>query len=65
MGTFQIKSRAQVSITAFKPRTCRDLVVSVAIVTPKSIRADLVLPTCFPAKRWSRIQARAGRSARA
>jgi error-prone DNA polymerase len=45
LGTFQIESRAQMSmLPRIKPRTFYDLVVEVAIVRPGSIQGDMVHP---------------------
>ncbi|MFP1133149.1 error-prone DNA polymerase [Asticcacaulis sp. W401b] len=45
MGTFQIESRAQMSmLPRIKPRTFYDLVVEVAIVRPGPIQGDMVHP---------------------
>ncbi|MCO6389275.1 error-prone DNA polymerase [Aliihoeflea sp. 40Bstr573] len=45
LGTFQIESRAQMSmLPRLKPRTCYDLVVQVAIVRPGPIQGDMVHP---------------------
>jgi error-prone DNA polymerase len=45
MGTFQIESRAQMSmLPRLKPRTFYDLVIEVAIVRPGPIQGDMVHP---------------------
>ncbi|TIV09485.1 MAG: error-prone DNA polymerase, partial [Mesorhizobium sp.] len=45
LGTFQIESRAQMSmLPRLKPRTFYDLVVQVAIVRPGPIQGDMVHP---------------------
>ena len=45
LGTFQIESRAQMSmLPRIKPRTFYDLVVEVAIVRPGPIQGDMVHP---------------------
>ncbi|MFP1132875.1 error-prone DNA polymerase [Asticcacaulis sp. W401b] len=45
MGTFQIESRAQMSmLPRIKPRTFYDLVIEVAIVRPGPIQGDMVHP---------------------
>jgi error-prone DNA polymerase len=45
LGTFQIESRAQMSmLPRIKPRTFYDLVIEVAIVRPGSIQGDMVHP---------------------
>ena len=45
LGTFQIESRAQMSmLPRIKPRTFYDLVIEVAIVRPGPIQGDLVHP---------------------
>ena len=45
LGTFQIESRAQMSmLPRIKPRTFYDLVVQVAIVRPGPIQGDMVHP---------------------
>src|SRR3984957_263657 len=45
LGTFQIESRAQMSmLPRIKPRTFYDLVVEVAIVRPGPILGDMVHP---------------------
>src|SRR3546814_5938204 len=45
LGTFQIESRAQMSmLPRLKPRTFYDLVVQVAIVRPGPIQGDMVPP---------------------
>ena len=45
LGTFQIESRAQMSmLPRLKPRTYHDLVVQVAIVRPGPIQGDMVHP---------------------
>ena len=45
MGTFQIKSRAQMSmLPRLKPKTFYDLVIEVAIVRPGPIQGDMVHP---------------------
>ena len=45
LGTFQIESRAQMSmLPRLKPRTYYDLVVQVAIVRPGPIQGDMVRP---------------------
>jgi error-prone DNA polymerase len=45
LGTFQIESRAQVSmLTMLRPRTFYDIVVQVAIVRPGPIQGDMVHP---------------------
>ena len=45
LGTFQIESRAQMSmLPRLKPRTYYDLVVQVAIVRPGPIQGDMVHP---------------------
>ena len=68
LGTFQIESRAQMSmLPRIKPRTFYDLVVEVAIVRPGPIQGDMVHPYLrrregLGARRLS--QARAGAGAR-
>ena len=45
LGTFQIESRAQMSmLPRLKPRTFYDLVIEVAIVRPGPIQGDMVHP---------------------
>jgi error-prone DNA polymerase len=45
LGTFQIESRAQMSmLPRLKPRTFYDLVIQVAIVRPGPIQGDMVHP---------------------
>src|SRR6266436_4907394 len=45
LGTFQIESRAQMSmLPRIKPRTFYDLVIEVAIVRPGPIQGDMVHP---------------------
>ena len=45
MGTFQIESRAQMSmLPRLKPKTFYDLVIEVAIVRPGPIQGDMVHP---------------------
>ena len=45
LGTFQIESRAQMSmLPRMKPRTFYDLVIEVAIVRPGPIQGDMVHP---------------------
>src|SRR4029077_2502413 len=45
MGTFQIESRAQMSILPrLKPKTFYDLVIEVAIARPGPIQGDMVHP---------------------
>src|SRR3546814_12501323 len=45
LGTFQIESRAQMSmLPRLKPRTYYDLVVQVAIVRPGPIQGEMVHP---------------------
>jgi error-prone DNA polymerase len=45
LGTFQIESRAQMSVLPrLKPRTYHDLVVQVAIVRPGPIQGEMVRP---------------------
>src|SRR6267154_2688753 len=45
LGTFQIESRAQMSmLPRLKPRTYYDLVIQVAIVRPGPIQGDMVHP---------------------
>ena len=45
LGTFQIKSRAQMSmLPRLKPRTFYDIVIQVAIVRPGPIQGDMVHP---------------------
>lgn len=45
LGTFQIESRAQMSmLPRIKPRTFYDLVIQVAIVRPGPIQGDMVHP---------------------
>lgn len=45
MGTFQIESRAQMSmLPRLKPRTFYDLVIEIAIVRPGPIQGDMVHP---------------------
>ena len=65
MGTFQIESRAQMSmLPRLKPKTFYDLVIEVAIVRPGPIQGDMVHPYIrrregkepvhFPTPRWKR-----------
>jgi DNA polymerase III alpha subunit len=52
LGTFQIESRAQMSmLPRIKPRTYYDLVVQVAIVRPGPIQGDMVHPVSPAARR--------------
>src|ERR1700749_1579830 len=45
LGTFQIESRAQMSmLPRLKPRTFYDIVIQVAIVRPGPIQGDMVHP---------------------
>ena len=54
LGTFQIESRAQMSmLPRMKPRTFYDLVIEVAIVRPGPSRATWSIPICGGAKEWS------------
>ena len=68
LGTFQIESRAQMSmLPRLKPRTYYDLVVQVAIVRPGPIQGDMVHPYLAPARRQGTgalPEARTGEGAR-
>ena len=53
LGTFQIESRAQMSmLPRMKPRRFYDLVIQVAIVRPGPIQGDMVHPYLRGAKGW-------------
>ena len=70
LGTFQIESRAQMSmLPRIKPRTFYDLVIEVAIVRPGPIQGDMVHPylrrregkeagATIPSPSWRRCSAR-------
>ena len=52
LGTFQIESRAQMSmLPRIKPRTFYDLVVEVAIVRPGPVQGDMNCPSLSAAAR--------------
>ncbi|GAB0118305.1 error-prone DNA polymerase [Acidisoma sp. 7E03] len=66
LGTFQIESRAQMSmLPRMKPRTFYDLVIQVAIVRPGPIQGDMVHPylrrregrepVCYPSPDLERV----------
>jgi error-prone DNA polymerase len=60
LGTFQIESRAQMSmLPRLKPTTFYDLVVQVAIVRPGSIQGDMVHPYLRRLRAWVSVRARA------
>jgi error-prone DNA polymerase len=53
LGTFQIESRAQMSmLPRMKPRKFYDIVIQVAIVRPGPIQGDMVHPICAAARGW-------------
>ncbi len=57
VGTFQIESRAQMSmLPRLKPKTFYDLVVEVAIVRPGPISGGMVHPYLKARERWDREQ---------
>ena len=68
LGTFQIESRAQMSmLPRIKPRTFYDLVIEVAIVRPGPIQGDMVHPYLRRREGKEKVdlsQARTGESAR-